>query len=327
MKNNTSTCIIELKEDEKELLINLALNLKISPSKYPNTYCENAKKLSENIPIRIKNILLNFSKYGSETGFIIIKGFEINNIPLTPKNNYSKVGEKTLLSKIQAILLSLIGDMISYEAEGYGLLYQDIIPVKNMSNNQTSMSSIRELEIHTEQAFSNLRPDILSLACLRTDKSAFTYILPIKYIIDNISDEELKLLKMPLWKIGVDLSFKLNNNNFIDGEIRGPISIINDDDKNDPKIIFDQDLMIGITEESNNLISKIIDIYYKYRIEHNLIPGEIILIDNNRAVHGRSSFIPNYDGYDRFLIRSFITFDYEKSKYARKDRTIKAIYS
>ena len=51
--------------------------------------------------------------------------------------------------------------------------------------------------------------------------------------------------------------------------------------------------------------------------------------DNNRAVHGRSSFSPKYDGNDRFLIRCFSTFDLEKSAYARPNngRMISAIYS
>ena len=65
-------------------------------------------------------------------------------------------------------------------------------------------------------------------------------------------------------------------------------------------------------------------------ISSNLVkPLEIILIDNNRAVHGRSPFFPKYDGNDRFLVRCFATFDLEKSAYARLDgeRTIAAIYS
>jgi hypothetical protein len=146
-----------------------------------------------------------------------------------------------------------------------------------------------------------------------------------------LEDKYLKLLHQPLWKTGVDLSFKLNKYEFINGDMRGPISIINyenlEDKYNNPKLVFDQDLMKGTTEEANEIIENIIDIYYKCRIEHNLLPGEIILIDNNRAVHGRSNFTPNYDNYDRFLIRCFATFDYEKSNYARKERIIQAIYS
>lgn len=91
-------------------------------------------------------------------------------------------------------------------AEGYGRLFQDVVPVKSMANDQTSIGSNTELEIHTEQAFSRLRPHFLSLACLRGDDSAFTYILPIQSILDNLTETEIELLKQPLWYTGVDLS-------------------------------------------------------------------------------------------------------------------------
>ena len=101
--------------------------------------------------------------------------------------------------------------------------------------------------------------------------------------------------------------------------------------QDDPILIFDQDLMTGITPEATDMIKKIVDIYYQKKIRHNLKPGEILLIDNKRAVHGRSAFKPRYDGKDRFLIRCFATFDLSKSEYARENlsspRTISAIYS
>jgi len=330
MKKMTSTCIIELNENDIHILTELATNLKIIPSENPELFCKEAKHFSLQLPKHIRNILLNFAKYGSETGFLLIKGIQLleDNIPKTPSGNNEKIGEQTLLSRIQALFLSVLGEMIAYEAEGYGRLFQDIIPVKSMSNIQTSLGSTKELEIHTEQAFSKLRPDILSLSCLRGNTSAYTYILPVHTIINNTNKEEFELLCQPLWKIGVDISFKLNGYNFIDGEIRGPIPIINKDKEyDDYTLVFDQDLMMGLNEESNKVFEKVIDIYYKYRIEHNLMPGEIILIDNNRAVHGRSPFTPTYDHYDRFLVRCFATFDYEKSDYARKERVVKAIYS
>jgi L-asparagine oxygenase len=251
-------------------------------------------------------------------------------LPLTPDGNNYRIGEKTILSKIQSLFLNVVGEMISYEAEGYGRLFQDVVPVKSMEKEQTSVGSNTELEIHTEQAFSKLRPDILSLACLRGDEQALTYILPVQKILSYLSDGEKWNLYNPLWKIGVDLSFKLNNNDFIEGEIRGPISILSGL-HNDPMLVFDQDLMTGINEEATQIKDKIIQIYYENRYHHNLKPGEIILIDNLRAVHGRSPFSPRYDGYDRFLVRCFAVFDLEKSNYARNDernkRMINAIYS
>ena len=52
-----------------------------------------------------------------------------------------------------------------------------MVPSRESARTQTSLSSEVELEVHTEQAFSVLRPDYLSLACLRGDPNAHTYLL------------------------------------------------------------------------------------------------------------------------------------------------------
>lgn len=332
--------IIELTNEENNILVDLAFQITVSPSTTPELFCQQSKECSKNVPQRIKTALNDFVKKGTETGFLLIKNISFDNIapelpyptsmtlPKTPDNNNSKIGESTLLAYIQSILLNVIAEMISYEAEGHGRLFQDVVPVKKMENEQTSVGSNTELEIHTEQAFSKLRPDILSLACIRGDPLAQTYVLPVKYILENMNDNERETLRLPLWKTGVDLLFKLNGNEFIQGDIRGPFPIISGDDV-DPKLLFDQDLMFGVNESADNLIKKIIEIYYKHRIQHNLQSGEIILIDNMRAVHGRSPFYPKYDGDDRFLIRCFAVYDFQYSSYARDgdSRIVSAIYS
>jgi L-asparagine oxygenase len=320
---------MELSHEETTSLIKLAECITAHPSNSPDFFCRQAKEQSEKLPPRIKTILEIFAAKGSEKGFLLIQGIKIPNdtIPKTPEGNNYKVGEKTILAKIQAILVSAVGEMIAYEAECYGNLFQDIVPLKTMEKAQTSLGSNTELEIHTEQAFSKFKPDILSLACLRGDPNAYTHIFPVQTILNNLTTEEKVLLREPLWYTGVDMSFKLNNNEFLDGDLRGPLPIISGP-STDPTLIFDQDLMTGTTQEATNMIKKIVDIYYQNKIRHNLKPGEILLIDNRRAVHGRSAFKPKYDGEDRFLIRCFATFDLLKSEYARESpRTILAIYS
>jgi L-asparagine oxygenase len=328
--------VLVLNNNELDIIHELALKITVNPSIEPDLFCRQAKELSCELPETITKRLISFKENGSENGFFLIKGekflAETSTIPKTPQSNKEKIGEQTILSCIQAIFLQFIGEMIAYEAEGYGCLFQDVIPVKTMAYKQTSVGSERELEIHTEQAFSKLRPDILSLACLRGDLAAYTYILPVHYLLECLQEDEIELLRQPLWMTGVDLSFKLNGQPFLEGELRGPISILTGP-KEDPTLVFDQDLFIGTTEKSKQMIQKIISIYYQHRVECNLVPGDIIFIDNRRSVHGRSSFLPRYDGYDRFLIRCFAVFDYETSRYARigngngNERVVAAKYS
>jgi L-asparagine oxygenase len=284
------------------------------PFDAPHQFCDESKKLSNFLPKRIKQTLVDFHKHTRETGCMMI-----SNIPLveaeTNINTNTLFDPPMQLYKTQSLFVNAIPytEMLSYEAEGGGKLFQNIFPKKSMANEQTSLGST-ELEIHSEQAFSKVRPDILSLACLRGDSNAMTYILPVNTILGNMDKEEIELLKSPLWNFGVDLSFKINNEDFIDGYKRGPYPIITGVPEY-PLLRFDQDLISGITDRANALVKKIIDIYYKHRITYNLKPGEMLLIDNHRAVHGRSQFYPKYDGNDRFLTRCFGMYRYRYQIY------------
>jgi L-asparagine oxygenase len=322
---------IDLTNYEMDILYQLSQELTINPVENPELYCSQSKELSEFIPIRIKELMKTFAKYGSPGGYLLFsKLFFDKKIPTTPYDNNCNIGCQTLLSRIQSILLCVMGEIITYEAECDGAIFQDIIPVLNDERSQTSTSSKLELEIHTEQAFSKLKPDIVSLACHRGDIEAITFLLTINDILDNISLEEFELLFKPLWMIGIDVSFLKHNETFIDGPLRGPFSILNGSVL-DPVLIYDQDLMKGLTSKSNYLLLKIIDIYYSKRNGINLLSGDIIFIDNNRNVHGRSAFSPKYNGEDRFVTRCFATLDYNKSEYARTDkknlRKVLSIYS
>ena len=94
--------------------------------------------------------------------------------------------------------------------------------------------------------------------------------------------------------------------------IRGPIPIITVLDQS-LQLNFDQDLMIGLNEEAKILSEKIIRIYYERRKHIVLKPGNLLIINNHKAVHGRSIFTPNFDGNDRFIIRSFIMKNLDKT--------------
>jgi L-asparagine oxygenase len=328
---------IKILKKHREIIRNLARQITVFPSENPQLFCEQVKILSSKIPNEIlEEIRLTLS--GNDADFeqsaILIKFPLLHlEIPDTPSNNNLLVGEKTILSKIQALLLYGInnthinGQIVGYEAEGYGQLFQDIVPIKQKESKQTSTSSKYELELHTEQAFSQMKPDMLCLGCLRGNKDAQTYLLPLSTILDSLSVKEMVLLKQPLWTIGVDQSFLIDENGnkrvFISGEHRGPISILQT--KNE--FVFDQDLMKGDSYESKQIIEKITKIYYTKRLSICLSSGDILFINNKLTTHGRSAFIPKYDKTDRFLIRSFFIEDFSKTQGKVDQYTILAKYS
>ena len=299
--------IYVLNDHEKNELYNLSLQLK--DTCYDSNielFLKNAKSLSSELPKSMQIFLKNFMNENLFDDVAIIKNLPYDKEIETPDDNSHFIGEKTILSRCQTIINEFIGEMVSYEGEAHGRLFQDMVPNKQLMSTQTSLGSKIELELHTEQAFSELRPDFLCLSCLKGDTQAKTYYLHVRDIINNLSNEEVELLKQKLWKIGVDLSFAMNG---CSNDIRGPLSILTEKD-----LLFDQDLMIGINDKSKTIIDKIIDIYYKFRKFHVLIPGDCLIINNRRLVHGRSSFKPKFDGTDRFVIRSFILNNIEKVK-------------
>ncbi len=286
-------------------------------------------------------LLADFAAKGTHSGTMLFdrippnalsgaphSGGSEDELPPTPPDNRQHLGERTRLARVQAIVNHICGHMLAYEAEGYGRLYQDMVPNRALAQSQTSLGSRVAFELHTEQAFSRLRPDVLSLACLRGHPDAHTYVLPAHALLAQMNVFERKLLRQPLWMTGVDGSFRQNGHEFIEGDERGPLAIVEGDEE-DPTIVFDQDLMRGLTDEAHTLIGRIVDVYRAERRSVVLEPGQILLVDNVRAVHGRSPFTPSFDGRDRFIIRSFAVRDLVRTRYARpgNGRTIATEHS
>lgn len=301
--------ILEVQEDEKEILTILGKSLKHnSPTNNTEEFISVANKLSLRLPSRIKRELEEFKKNGDKYGALLIRNLPNDTFVITPKDNKEHIGETTILANVQALFNEYMGHMVSYEAEGDGYLFQDMVPNKELSKTQTSLGSNVELELHTEQAFSDYRPDYLSLACIKGDKHAYTFFLHVNQILEQMSDDEIHYLEKKKWKIGVDISFALNGCDFA---ARGPLSILKYNGQH-YDLVFDQDLLMGMSITSSKMIGEIVDIYYKCRNGYVLRPGEILMLDNNKVVHGRSPFQPKFDGNDRFIVRSFIMNDLEK---------------
>jgi L-asparagine oxygenase len=320
--------VVELSAEERIVLMGLAEEVTVSPRQSPELFCRQAHRAARRLPDRLTDLLSDFASKGTESGTMLLDSLPVEQIPPTPPDNRSHLGESTQLARVQAVINHACGQMLAYEAEGFGCLYQDMVPNRAMAQSQTSMGSRVELELHTEQAFSSLRPDVLSLACLRGHPDAKTYVLPAHHLIAHLTVFERELLRQKLWMTEVDPSFRLEGHDFIEGIQRGPLPIIAGAE-DDPTVVFDQDLMQGTTDQAHAMVQRVTEIYQAHRHAHTLTPGQILLVDNVRAVHGRSPFSPAFNEYDRFIIRSFAVRDLVRSRYARpaNGRMIAAQYS
>lgn len=273
----------------------------------PDGFARQALAASFHLPAALRNEIATFSDVGSDSGVFVVRGLYVDeDLPATPFDNSQAIAARTFFVKQMAAICHLAGTMVGYQAENDGNLIQDMVPNPKLAMTQQSQGSKVELEAHTEQCFSEFKPDYVALGCLRGDKDALTYAYSARKFVEHFTAEELGKLREPRWMTQIDDSFKP----FVPdpNAIRGPYPILTGP-ADDPYILIDQDLMHGITRESQELLDKVIQTYIEYRDSVALETGDLLLLDNPRAMHGRSLFSPRFDGTDRFIARGFVVRD------------------
>lgn len=58
-------------------------------------------------------------------------------------------------------------------------------------------------------------------------------------------------------------------------------------------------------DEGSTALTELSDALNRHCRQILLEPGDLIIINNHLAVHGRSAFTPRYDGHDRWLRRFY----------------------
>jgi len=319
--------LFELTSDQSAAIKQLAGAITAHPNVDPDAFSRQALALSYELPEELRAAVLNFADVGSDSGIMVIRGLYVDeDLVDTPTDNSRGIAGGTHFVKQMGTIAHLLGTMIAYEAEGNGNLVQDMVPNPKLAMTQQSQGSKVELEAHTEQCFSEYRPDYVVLGALRGDPEAYTYAYAARKFVQHFTDEELKQLREPRWMTQIDDSFKpyIPDPN----AVRGPYPILTGPE-DDPYILIDQDLMHGVTREAQELLNKVIQTYVEHRDGHILQAGDLLLLDNPRAMHGRSMFSPRFDGKDRFIARGFVVRDRRRLWPWLLDdrRTVAAIYS
>ena len=73
----------------------------------------------------------------------------------------------------------------------------------------------------------------------------------------------------------------------------------------------------GVDPEAQAALDVLAEVAMKERLVVHLDEGDLLIVDNRRAVHGRTRFQPRHDRMDRWLMRSFVTRDLLRSESVR----------
>ena len=298
-----------------ERLLRLCTDININPYISTEDFLNKSTLFSDNLPESLKNTLKKFRNHSNKEGVLLLKNLPVEpQLPATPAENHRS-------SHISEFFLATIGThfghLVGYAQEKNGSLFHDIAPLQSEENEQSSMGSLVELELHTERCFHPFLPDYVLLYCLRPDPAhkGFTTYTGIRQISPLLSQKHIETLFQPVFRTGIDYSF----GNKETSKANGPVMSVLYGDKTDPFIRYDLDLMTGLTNKAELALQALREIVIDILDGVYLEAGSLLIMDNKRCVHGRGEFKPGYDGNDRWLQRSYVLTDLGPSACDRTD--------
>jgi L-asparagine oxygenase len=295
----------------------------------PEEFVIRAQRHVPSLPTSLIESLRAFRRYGSPTGGFLIRGCPVFEVPATPENPTTSAGTTLQAAGVLGIITAVLGDQYGFKPEMSGHLIQDIVPVAGFERTQQSISSEADLYMHVESAFTEDRPDYVALFCLRADHEhvAGTTLSPIEAMLPRLSQGAVEALSQPRFKTKVDASF-LRGIGSDDPIYVGPIQVLTGS-RSRPRIRADFAETSGLDSAAQAALDELRRCATDTAAEIRLEPGDLLLVDNHRAFHGRTPFRARWDGADRWLLRTFVTKDLSRSEAHRPGdgRIVDADYS
>ena len=299
------------------------------------SFCAKRGPISHELPYRLRAFLHDFRLLEPDAGVCLLSGFDIDTqaIGETPTHWRGKRsdGPGSNEEMLLVLLASLLGEPIAWATQQDGFVVHDVIPVKGHETSQIGTGSEETLLWHTEDAFHPCRGDYIGLLCLRNPDATATTFAPVASV--ELEETAYRSLFDPVFTIRPDYSHRPQNNSQTrvgDTSIGVSFDRIEEMRRNPPSIpvlsgapaapyVCVDPVFMDPVEDSDakNAVESLIRQLDENLSNVVLEPGDVIFIDNFRAVHGRKAFKARHDGRDRWLKRINIARDLRKSRAYR----------
>ncbi len=263
----------------------------------------------------------SFKTDSGPSGYLLLGNIAVGELTDTPESPISP-STKDDTSELSLIgIASLLGEPVGYLPELGGRIVQNLVPIRSNATAQTSTSSSVTLMWHTETAFHPYKPRYLVLLCLKGEPGAQTLLCSIDSMLSSLSSETIAVLSEPRFRVAPDRSFRNPVQTDAPVQLGSPIRVL-DMRTDDIEFTFDADLMVGMDSEATEALEGIRAQIERHQVGVELNSGDLLAVDNHRAVHGRSAFKARFDGTDRWLQRTFVVSSLAPSAGERIGRTI-----
>jgi L-asparagine oxygenase len=273
--------------------------------------------------------ILSFKRNGCQGGRLLLRGAvpDPDLMPTTEIQSEIEQNKGTFYSEFYLIMLGkLLGEPFSYTQEKNGALIHNVRPSKLNETNIASDSSAIVLDLHNENIYHPVQPDYVILIGLRIDPSglAKTLVLGVDEILPKLSSQDIETLSAFEFRTSVDYNF----GNATADRGNGPLVRVLYGNSVSPMIAYDDEYVAGINSKAQGALDRLRKILHEGMSEVELQPGDILLMDNLKTVHGRTAFKARYDGTDRWLQRLLVTRDLRRAEMllGQTNRTVSWTY-
>jgi len=255
------------------------------------------------------------------SGTILLKGLPLDDdLPPTPlSGRRSDYFKKTSIAETILIgLSSILGNPIGHEEEKDGNLIHDVIPVVG-TDKPLSNEGAADFGLHVENAIFEEREQFLVLSCLRTDpwKEAATPVVDIREILPYLADEVILELQKEQFVIRkpyiLDRASGKSSYSLPVAILTGPLEFP------EVRCTFYE----GGTKATSIAGEEALETFKitANKLAHDMKTeaGDMLIINNRTALHGRKAFRISTDGNNRHLLRVYIVQSLWKIREAQKN--------
>jgi L-asparagine oxygenase len=303
---------IGLDERERSVLRTLACEVAAAATRAPGTLAELVTGAATSLPPRLRDLRGLVVEGPHRRSHWVVGGLPVDPDDLGPTPNSWRERRDGITPEECALLLvgQALGTVFAWSDQQNGAVVHDIVPSAGEENSLLSSSSTHEMSLHTEDAFFPERADFVLLLCLRNPPRAPTFIADVHDVA--LTEEFGRLVRSDRYFFRPDDSHsgdgpELNSNGFpvVRADVRRQEQARPLIRGIDPhlQIRFDSDYVDARDRASSDALAALNRALQQARMEIVLQPGELLIIDNNRCVHGRGGFQASLDGRDRWLKR------------------------
>ncbi|MEU4342330.1 TauD/TfdA family dioxygenase [Nocardia sp. NPDC023852] len=217
---------------------------------------------------------------------------------------------------VMLLLARSAGEPFGWLGQQGGRLVNNIVPAAGHEHEQSGASSATLLSPHTEDAFHPERAHLLMLGCLRNPGLVGTTVSSVRRV--ELSAEQRGLLSTPVLPILPDVSYGDGHEKCSATPLPTLWSAAGPDEQTlryDPAYTPLDDAAPEFRAAYARLTAEL----ERVCVTAALAPGEVLLVDNDVAVHGRVPFTARYDGTDRWLKRVNIRLPERQRRAAEAD--------